>query len=317
MLIWLVDFDGKMENLALMQLSTWHKAQGGTVRLKFGDARPELFEQPDKVYISCLFRWNRDKALALADAWGNKAVIGGTGIDLALELPEEVQICPPDYSLYGKDRAVGFISRGCTRKCSWCVVPRKEGKLRRVSTAEEIVGNRQKVLFLDNNFLALPDFAGDLHWLAKNKIAIDFNQGLDARLITDENAELLARCKWLAGPRISLDSDNLIPAVDLAFEKLTLAGIAASRICVFVLIGFHGFKSDVKRLLHLRKRWSPSVFPMGFKDLETGCESAKGWDRQLYNKYRRLIIRFPRAYSVWDDFHREVASLAIVERLAI
>lgn len=309
MIVWLIDFDGKMENLALMRLSTWHKHFGDIVRLKFGDARPELFEQPDKVYISCLFRWHRRDALVLANAWGDKAKIGGTGVDIAKRLPLEIEACLPDYDLYGNDRAVGFLSRGCPNRCPWCVVWRKEGELHRMSTASELVNGHSEALFLDNNFLALPDHCIDLEWLAEQQIPIDFNQGLDARLITEENAPMLAACKWSAGPRLACDTDGQIPAVDRAFELLIENGIAASRIFVFVLIGFVGLKSDVRRLLHLRQRWAPNIFPMGFRDLETGLEPAKGWDRRLYNKYRRLICRMPRAKSVWNDFEQEIINV--------
>jgi len=307
MIVWLVDYDGKIENLALMRLSGYHKGQGDTVRLKFGHATPELFETPDRVYISCLFRWNRAHALALADVWGGRAVIGGTGVDIKKQLPPEVK-SSPDYSLYGNDRAIGFISRGCIRRCPWCVVPEKEGKLHRVSTAAKIVRTRNEAIFLDNNFLALPDHHKDLEWLAKFQVGIDFNQANDARLITADNAKLLAECKWKANGstvRISLDSVGTMPAVERALGHLKSAGMSLSRVFVFCLIGYSGLQSDVERLLFLR-RFGVSVFPMGYRNLETGDEPANGWDLKLYKKYRRLICRMPRAASVWEDFERDV-----------
>jgi len=79
MLIWLIDLDGKIENLALMRLSAWHKTQRNAVRLKMGAAYPELFEIPDRVYISCIFRWNRFDAQHLAESWGDRAELGGSG----------------------------------------------------------------------------------------------------------------------------------------------------------------------------------------------------------------------------------------------
>lgn len=309
MLIWLVDYDGKIENLALMRLSAYHKRLGDTVRLKVGNAWPELFETPDKVYISCLFRWNREAALRLVDAWDGRAIAGGTGISLKKTLPLAILDHQPDFDLYSYDRAIGFISRGCSRKCPWCVVPIKEGKLCRESTAQEIVGKRSEALFLDNNFLALLDHHVDLEWLVKHQIAIDFNQGLDTRFITERNARLLVRCKWLTPGgktvRLALDSLAQIPKVAQALTLLKLAGLPAWKIVVYVLIGFEGLESDVERLLFLRS-WNVSVYPMGYRDLITGEEPAKGWNRNLYNKYRRLIIRLPHAQSVWDDFKRDV-----------
>lgn len=306
-LVWVIDYDGKIENLALMRLSTWHKLQGDTVRLKYGDAWAELFETPDKVYISCLFRWHRDTALRLAQSWDGRSIVGGTGVDISKELPLEIENCLPDYDLYGKERAIGFISRGCIRRCPWCIVPLKEGKLRRVSSAQEIVDGFREALFLDNNFLALPDHHSDLEWLAKKQVAIDFNQGLDARLVTRDNAKLLAACKWLAGPRLALDSVNQIPAVDKALTILKEAGISPAQVFLFILIGFDGMQSDIERLRFAYK-WYVNMFPMGYRDLETGEEPAKDWPLDLYRRYKKLIIRLPRSRSVFMDLERKLAN---------
>lgn len=305
MIIWLVDFDGKMENLALMRLSAWHKARGDIVRLKRGAAYPELFEMPDRVYISCIFRWNRPGALALAGAWGDRAQIGGSGVDVKKMLPPEVAATPPDYDLYGGDRAIGFISRGCPNKCPWCIVPAKEGGLSRVASAREIVGLQRKSLFLDNNFLAMPGHMDDLSWLAENRIKVDFNQGLDARLITDENAVQLSRCTWdLPGGekvRLALDSCGKKAVLQRAVERLCHAGMKARDVFVYVLIGFSGLESDLDRLLFARSL-GLRVFPMGYRDIKTGKEPRRGWNVPLYKKYKRLIVRMPFAQSVWSDF---------------
>lgn len=308
MLVWLVDYDGKMENLALMKLSTFHKSRGDEVKLKSGDAFPELFEKPDRVYISCLYRWNRLGALRLAESWGNKSVVGGSGIDTITELPDKVECCLPDYSLYGFDRAIGFLSRGCIRDCPWCIVRRKEGKLKRVAKPWEIVNGFKEVIFLDNNHLALPGHCKDLEWLIENGIVVDFNQGTDARLINDENASLFASLKsGVPGGkiRLALDTVGQINAVSGAIEILGRSGIKSHNIFVYTLIGFDSLEGDIERLLFL---WNKKVrvFPMGYRDLETGEEPATGWDRKLYKKYRRLICRMPFAESVWTDFKREV-----------
>lgn len=309
--IWLVDFDGKIENLALMRLSTYHKAQGNTVRLKRGAAYPELWEMPDKVYISCIFRWNRRDALALAKAWGDRVEIGGTGVDVHSTLPPEAATTPPDYELYGGQRAIGFISRGCPRRCPWCIVPKKEGALHRVSTAREIVGDRQEALFLDNNFLALDDFESDLDWLAFQEIKVDFNQGLDARLVTESAAQFLAACKWKTPGgekvRLALDTIGQKQTVEQAINYLEYAGMRRNQIFVYCLIGHDGVESDIDRLLFLRSL-GVRVFPIGYRDNGTGDQPATGWDLKLYKKYRRLIIRMPFAKSVWKDFEHEVAT---------
>ena len=317
--IWLVDFDGKIENLALMRLSTYWKQRDAHVELKHGALNragevtdsflfPSLLENPDKVYISCLFRWHRDAALQLTAAWGDRAEVGGTGVDYSIKLPEEVAACEPDYTLYGEERAIGFISRGCPNRCPWCVVWRKEGELHRVSTAQALVGERTELLALDNNFLGLPDHLDDLRWLVENEVPVDFNQGLDARLVTEENASLLAKAKWLAGgPRFALDGDydGQKDALARTLDLLERFGLSRNTITVFVLIGFSGKSSDVERLIYVHQLGA-RVFPMGYRHLKTGDEPATGWNRPLYKKYKRLICRIPHATSVWADFEREV-----------
>lgn len=310
MLIWLVAFDGKMENLALMRLSAWHKTRGDIVHLKTGVAHyPELFNLPDRVYISCVFRWRRKAALTLADRWGNRAQVGGSGVDIQKTLPPEIAMTPPDYDLYSGGRAIGFISRGCPNKCPWCIVPAKEGRLHRVATAREIVGRQRKAFFLDNNFLAMPGHMDDLAWLAENKIKIDFNQGLEARLVTDENAAQLSECTWdLPGGekvRLALDSCGKKAALQRAVECLCRAGMTPRDVFVYVLIGYAGLESDLDRLLFARSL-GLRVFPMGYRDINTGGEPARGWNVPLYKKYKRLITRIPFGKKIWLDFEREV-----------
>lgn len=304
--IHLCDFDGKMPNLALMRLSTYYKQRGASVQLVRGPQSSRLFDSPDKMFLSCIFRWNHDKALETQYQMDGRCTSGGTGIDIGGKLPADVEESQLDYTLYPEcNYAIGFISRGCIRKCPWCVVPLKEGGMNRVSTAKEIVGSRRRAVFLDNNFLALPDFDRDLAWLSQNGITIDFNQALDARLIDQSAARLLARCSWYPSIRISLDSDGMMDSVHRAINYLADAGMHKGSIRVFVLIGFNGLESDVRRLVALHE-WGVAPFPMGYRDNNTGEEPAIGWDTTLYKKYRRLICRIPMAKSVWDSFQAEL-----------
>lgn len=304
----LIDFDSKIPNLALMRISAYHKKQGDTIRITHGEEQNELFYNPDKVYLSCIFRWNKNSADFTASMFDGRIEVGGTGVDITSELSSDIKNSEPDYSLYPEfDYAIGFISRGCIRKCPWCVVPRKEGGLQRVATAKEIVGNKKTAIFLDNNFLALSDYDKDLIWLSENRVAIDFNQALDARLVDDRAAYLMSRCKWNPGIRMSLDSEGMINSVKKAIDNLAKYGVKPSTIRIFTLIGFSSFEDDVNRLLTLHE-WGCAPFPMGYRNIDTGEEPAVGWDRNLYKKYKRLITRLPMANSVWEDFGRDVVA---------
>lgn len=299
--IWMLDYDGRIPNLALMRLSTHHKTQGDTVTLKKGHVAPDLFKHPDKLYISSIFRWNRDKVLDLADWWSVYTIveIGGTGVDICKVLPSGIETVAPDYALYDYPDALGFISRGCPNKCPWCIVPAKEGSIHRVSTAQEICQDRKKVTLLDNNFLALPDYKTDLEWLAENRIKVDFNQGLDARRVDAHTAKLLSECSF-DYVRFALDRPGqkkpLARAVDLLREKGMKRPIA-----VYVLIGFDSFESDVERLLYCHEI-DCVPRPMKYRDIETGEKPPNDWPSDTYAKWPRQTWRYYYREDMWEAF---------------
>lgn len=190
----LVDVDGRnFPNLALMKLAAWHKAQGDSV-----EWYAPLFSRPDKIYASKVFTFTPDfQDYAAGDP---EPVRGGTGYDPSVKLPDEVEQIIPDYSLYSYfSAALGFLTRGCIRNCQWCIVPKKEGSLREVDDIERVSAGRKEVVLLDNNFLAADDefVREQLEKAVRLRLKLDFNQGLDARLVTPENARWLADCRWI------------------------------------------------------------------------------------------------------------------------
>ena len=149
------------------------------------------------VYISKVFNFSPDDLTAY-DA--DTIIRGGTGYDITSQLPEEIDRLQPDYSIYPTvDKSFGFLTRGCPNKCKWCVVPRKEGKVRPYTDIDEIaIEGRHRIVLMDNNILAAGDYAHEqLDKIAKRGYRIDFNQALDARLVTDDFAKQLASIKWI------------------------------------------------------------------------------------------------------------------------
>jgi len=136
--------DSKMVNLPLMKLAAWHKSQGDNAELFFP------LNNYDKVYISKIF----DFTPMPMDVMCQDIELGGTGYDIARQLPPEIEACDPDYSIYlNCDYSIQLFSRGCPRHCKFCVVPRKEGGIRPVKRmALNPKGKRIEVL--DNNFFA-------------------------------------------------------------------------------------------------------------------------------------------------------------------
>lgn len=214
MKIGLVDVDGHAKkkkwgatiypNLALAKIARYWRNRGGQVSW----ASP--MEHYDIVYMSKVFNFSPDDTY-IYDA--DKIIKGGTGYDPLSQLPDEIDRLQPDYSIYPnipKDTAYGFLTRGCPNKCRWCVVPKKEGAIRPYMDVDEIaIEGRRKLVLMDNNILAAGDYCiQQLQKIIERGYRVDFNQALDARLVTDEIAQLLAKVKWLDNNRIRFGCDT-------------------------------------------------------------------------------------------------------------
>lgn len=212
--IGLVDVDGHAKkkkwgatiypNLALSKIARYWKQQGAVVEWA------EPFTHYDKVYMSKVFNFSTDD-LNIYNA--DEIIKGGTGYDIASALPREIDRLQPDYSIYPhipKDTSYGFLTRGCPNKCPWCVVPKKEGAIRPYMDVDEIaIDGRRNIVLMDNNILAAGDYAiSQFEKIIERGYRVDFNQALDARLVTEDFARLLAKMKWLDNSRIRFGCDT-------------------------------------------------------------------------------------------------------------
>jgi hypothetical protein len=227
----LVDADwngGRFPNLALMKLSAWHKSRGDDVSL----VTPIEAAAPSwgKVYVSKIFTFTPMPPLP------DGAEAGGSGVSLARRLPEDVEHVCPDYELYSLSFSLGFLTRGCPRRCPWCVVPEKEGGIRAHADFQEFVRHKDVVL-LDNNILASPHGTRQLEGMAAQGLRVDVTQGLDARLVGEAEARLLAKVRWLKPIRLACDSADMIPFVERAAGLLRKHGATPKDYSVYVLVG--------------------------------------------------------------------------------
>lgn len=227
MKVGLIQIDGKMPNLALMKLASWHKKRGDDVTVL--DISGLEF---DRIYASKIF-------------------VGGSGYDLKSELPTDIELQVPDYELFKTNYSVGFTSRGCIRDCGFCIVREKEGMIREVPFDWV---SHHKVVVLDNNFLASPKWKEKLEYFIRQKLKVSFNQGLDIRLITKENASLLAKVRYydLKFRRrrlyFAFDDPTLENIVKEKVALLNEVGIPSKHLMFYVLVGYNSsFKEDYRR----------------------------------------------------------------------
>lgn len=206
MKIGLYDADShNFPNLPLMKISAFHKSKGDDV--EFADHITHY----DKVYVSKVFG-DEYSQLNMTVFNADEIEYGGTGFAITIEngkevyhkdrdknLPYEIEHIYPDYSLYPnltKDKAYGFLTRGCCNNCDFCVVSKKEGQCsKKVADLSEWWNGQKGIVLLDANLLACREREDLIQQLIDSNATVDFTQGLDARFITPIIAKLLKKVK--------------------------------------------------------------------------------------------------------------------------
>lgn len=232
-------------NLALCKIAAYHKAKGDVVEW----AMPMLVHY-DIIYRSKIFNFSEDD-MRYYDT--DKVICGGTGYDVYSVLPEDIDDCQPDYSIYPylpSDTAYGFLTRGCPNKCKWCVVPKKEGAIRPYWDIERVLNGRKKAVLMDNNILAAGEYCMEqLEKIFSLGIRVDFNQALDARLVNEDNARLLARIKWIDNRiRFGCDTTPQIEECERAMALINSFGYKGQYFLYTMLQG--DFKECYDRIMY-------------------------------------------------------------------
>lgn len=273
MKVLLVDVDSKIPNLALMKISAWHKNQGHETGF--------CIENPDKVYISCVFTKNASQAKGISKFYPDVEIdIGGSGIDLSKTLSEDIEKIKPDYDLYPSEYSQGFTTRGCIRKCPFCIVPKKEGTIKIHQHPSEFHDDRFKTcMIMDNNlFGAGKDWVRTvLIWFRDNGIKM-LDHGFDARLLNEEYAGLLRDIKHPNGIRFAWDNKKDEPAVINAIKLLKDAGFKQTRdISFYVLAGYDSGFDDALYRCNRLKEMGVNAFVMPYHKKDYRINRLANW----------------------------------------
>lgn len=281
MKIGLIDVDShNFPNLCLMKLSAHFKAKGREVDWWNG------FEQYDQIYMSKVF--TEEYTPDMPEPYNGQVIKGGTGYGLDNTLPNEIEHQYPDYSLYPsmtQNTAFGFLTRGCPRACGFCIVSEKEGyKSRHVANLDEFWRGQKIVKLLDPNLLACREHEGLLQQLIDSKAWVDFTQGLDARLLTNDNIALLERVKTKM-VHFAWDSDHQSDLIISQLQKFKhITGIDERKARVYVLTNYDtDFAFDRYRVDTLRRiGFDPYVM---IYSKPTAPKNVKRLQRWVNNKY--------------------------------
>lgn len=271
--IGLLAVDSTYPNLALMKISSYHRSLGDRVEWY------NPLSHYDKVYAAKVFSFTEDYGYYIhADV----VEYGGTGYELSKKLPSFIDRIQPDYSLYPQiDRhtAYGFLTRGCPNKCKWCIVPKKEGGIAPYMDIEEVAGNRKHVILMDNNVLASEYGLQQIEKIISMGLRVDFNQGLDARLVTDDIARLLARVKWIKRIRFGCDTPGQIAEVERAAKLIDKYGFKGEYFLYCILIDFKESFYRVNYWKSISRRFVPHCQP--FRDLNNPRQIIPQWQKDM------------------------------------
>jgi len=279
--------------LGLLKLSTLLKSRGHTTELVKHEKLPQ--NPPDLILVTSLFTYEWLSVAKSIDFYrsvykGVPVILGGIyasvmqrhasenlSVDYVWEgvVPEAEQMCP-DYSLVpGWNASIGFSSRGCIRRCPFCIVWKMEPTYVACKSISHFVSpNYSKIILWDNNFLASPYKYEILSYLVNyrnsdnKRVEVDFNQGLDARLLTQSIASQLAMLKTKT-IRLAYDKLDEKVAIRTAIENLVHAGINKKKILVYTLFNYTDTPGDFLQRLNDLMEWGVAAYPMRYQPNNT------------------------------------------------
>ncbi|KKM09479.1 hypothetical protein SY88_17820 [Clostridiales bacterium PH28_bin88] len=319
----LYDIDSKIPNLALMKISSWYKNKGYEVIL----TREAQYIEADAYYASTVFYIDKShqKVDELKSMYGDSIVFGGTGVDLKNRLPEEIDACFPDYSIYAHHTyALGFLTRGCVRKCPFCVVPEKEGKPQIVPGGFNnfVPYEQHNVMLLDDNLLCFPEAERFLEEMITREYVVNFSQSLDISYLDEQKFRLLKRvhsCNARFTKKMYYFSCNNVKTTEeFISKKDLLKAFGEDSVSVLIMFGFNTRLSDDYRVLFTIRRLKlipflieyhpipgvPARIPADYFDMDlnkviklTFRSNGQNWEKYLRWLNRKYYNTFGKYYK--------------------
>ena len=270
--------DAPKHNLALMQLSAYHKLVGNDVTLNM----PII--PADYTYASILFE--RNKKNFNADEYGGPAFDGG---DLNIYLK-------PDYDLYPhNDFSLGYTFRGCHRKCEFCKVHKIEDDFKHYSIWDFHDSKFKKICLLNNNTFFDKQWRETFEEIWDADLTVIDENGYDLRLLNHEKAYALHRTRWATPLHFAWDNikdeDKIIAGLKL-LEKYHLRSTSNG---VYVLIGFNTTEEEDLHRCQIIDDYGLTPYPMPFKKTKELMKFKRFINLHYYRKYKTIK-------EAWEDY---------------
>jgi hypothetical protein len=302
MKILLLQLDGKLPNIALMRIAAHHRGQGDEVELRHARHSVErhLWDAFDRVYASLIFEKTRPLAERLKQVYPD-AIIGGTGWDETVKVEQYgVTTKRQDYSDYPAFRqSMGFTQRGCRFNCYFCKVPLAEGKVKKEQTVLDIWRGEpwpKEILLLDNDFFGQKHWQEEIDLLRKHRFKVSFNQGINARVLSDEAAAAITSVDYrddsMTRKRIYTAWDNIGDEGPLfrGLRALVKHGVRPDNIMVYMLLGNPTIgEEDLHRQAKLRE-FGCRPYPMPYRRTEETIG------------FQRWVVRAADKKCSWEEW---------------
>jgi len=287
-----------------------------------GNEVPAGLIRPEKIYVTSLFTWDLDKVIKSIHFYRDKfprakMYVGGigaslnpdyirnmSGIEPHIGLLDEAEAYPPDYSqTFGRklNASITFASRWCPRKCRFCSVKTHEPKFfARDNWEKDISKSFPKIIFGDNNWTASPNFESDCKKIEKYEMAVDFNQGLDARLYGERVAKRLTSIN-IDPIRFAFDDikseDKVIRAIRLAKKY------SKKEIRVYVLYNFEDTPEDFYYRINLLNQEKVLSFPMEYRKPTSSKTKFPGrhWNTELLRALKLSLLFYYRKGMITES----------------
>lgn len=315
--------------LGLLKISTYHKNKRDEVQYIRGLSWFNDYE-PDLIYITSLFTWDADVIIETINNYKKRfpkaeIKVGGllatlmpdmikqkTGITPFIGIWEDVEQLRPDWSLFKNlDYTCGFSTRGCPNACAWCMVRKHEPKYIEISNWQDSLDlTKKNIILWDNNFLASSKehFDNVIDKLKEIGKRVDFNQGLDIRLLDEYKAKRLAEIK-LNPIRFSFDHPNQEKPLEQGIELLRkYQKVTRDNCVIYLLINYQETPEEALRRANKVLSLGLCVYSMRYRPLDSVSKEkylSSKWTEKELRKFTHFFTgktqQKQRKYEEYDS----------------